>query len=504
MTEPYALPNEVTGVLTSAFVFGTDNHLHLVAIGLFPTGGGRFRVYTVDKAHWALLEYTGVSTNDLTGLTQANLTGNLYTDAAYTFPAGSIVDRVAMGEDVSSRIMGPASATDGHLLVADGTSGKKAKDGGVAVANPLTAPLDAAGYAITDLGATTAFKFTGDDAVVRSAKPRPAQCTIAATTFYVSAASGNDTTGTGTAVAPFATIQKAIDLLPEIIAHQCYINVSPGTYAETLTVPKLIASNLKIRAVDLADRVWHVLGTVAAGANTTVDVEDAHVVSNDEWNGGYIATYGGTAASAGQARVITDSAETNNRLTVATWETNPNNASLYVLTGMVIVSNGTNKAADLSGVRNLTFEGIAFKSSSTTDYAVTVDAMASVIFQDCVFAAKYGVIPSKETNAYFGHCAFIPTAGGYGFVAQSGSFTVLWESVAYGAKSTDVGIYGNTAGRATIFTGLQVRHCATGVMVDSGGEITGSITYLDNTANSSPASFAAHIAADGSFIGDIT
>ncbi len=132
MAEPFAVPNDVEGVLGTEFVLGTDTSVKLSAIGLFDTGGGHVRVQTTDGAHWCLLTYTGVTTNDLTGATQAGLSGKLYStgDGTYTFPVGSYVYRVCMGEDVSKRIMGPASATDGHLLVADGTSGKKAKDGG--------------------------------------------------------------------------------------------------------------------------------------------------------------------------------------------------------------------------------------------------------------------------------------------------------------------------------------------------------------------------------------
>lgn len=127
MAEPYPIPNEVQGTLASDYVHGTDAHLHLAAIGLFDAAGGFIRVKTTDGVHWALLEHTGVSTNDLTGLTQANLTGLLHTDAAYTFPAGAIVERAQMGEDVSKRIMGPASATNNTVALFDGTSGKKAK-----------------------------------------------------------------------------------------------------------------------------------------------------------------------------------------------------------------------------------------------------------------------------------------------------------------------------------------------------------------------------------------
>lgn len=126
MAKPYTVPNNVSGVLASTYVHGTDNHLHLVAIGLFSTGGGFVRVYTTDKLHWADLEYTGVSTNDLTGLALCT-GGNVESEAAYSFPAGSIVARVPVGQDISELIMGPASATAGQVFLADGTTGKKAK-----------------------------------------------------------------------------------------------------------------------------------------------------------------------------------------------------------------------------------------------------------------------------------------------------------------------------------------------------------------------------------------
>ncbi len=131
MAEPFAVPNEVQGVLGTEFVLGTDTSIKLAAIGLFDTGGGHVRVQTTDGAHWALVTYTGGSTNDLTGATQVGLSGQLYStgDGTYTFPVGSYVYRVCMGEDVSKRIMGPASATDGDFFQADGTTGKKAKVG---------------------------------------------------------------------------------------------------------------------------------------------------------------------------------------------------------------------------------------------------------------------------------------------------------------------------------------------------------------------------------------
>ena len=59
--------------------------------------------------------------------------------------------------------------------------------------------------------------------------------TTADITYYV-ATTGSDTTGDGTSGLPFATIQHAIDLLPQIINHVVTINVASGTYAETVTI----------------------------------------------------------------------------------------------------------------------------------------------------------------------------------------------------------------------------------------------------------------------------
>jgi hypothetical protein len=103
IAKPYVPTNEVQGALTSDFVHGTDNHCHLVSAADFDTGGGYIRVQTTAGDHWCLYEYTGVSTNDLTGLALCTL-GVVETEAAYTFPAGAYVYRVCMGEDLDDLI----------------------------------------------------------------------------------------------------------------------------------------------------------------------------------------------------------------------------------------------------------------------------------------------------------------------------------------------------------------------------------------------------------------
>lgn len=469
MAEPYALPNEVQGTLTSDYVHGTDNHLHLVAIGLFPTGGGHIRVLTVDKAHWALLEYPGVSTNDLTGLTQANLSGLLHTDAAYTFPAGSIVERVVMGEDVSKRIMGPASATDGAPVGFDGTSGKKAKE------------LTAAAMS-TYLGTFT----------------------TASITLYVDKA--GDDGNAGTAGSPKLTITGALNSLPIVTAHACYINVGAGTYTESLTTPisrLIVIASLTIRAMNTSDVALHVRGAASAGEGTTVDVEDAHVTADDQWNGGQIILWQDTGS--GQIRNITDCATANNRLTVATWETNPASGSDYILTGLVVIDGDTTSALVTAGCRNVLFEGIRFTVSNSNAYnCVNLVGFSYMTFTDCLFDDIYSFSCGVSSSAVLWYCGFRVPASGYGLTIQTGSFANVTGCVVYGAKSGDFGVY--IASGATLnVASLQVRHCANGVTALNGGwQLGTSITYTDNTTNADPATFTDHIGPGVAYIQDVT
>ena len=91
MAKPYSLVNEVQSTLSVAFVHGTDASLTLTSVAGFPTGGGYIRVGDYDATHWVLYEYTGIATNDLTGLTACTL-GVVESEAAYTFAIGTVVE----------------------------------------------------------------------------------------------------------------------------------------------------------------------------------------------------------------------------------------------------------------------------------------------------------------------------------------------------------------------------------------------------------------------------
>jgi len=469
MAKPYAVLNEVQDELTSNFVHGTDNHLHLVSAAAFDSGGGYIRVETADGTHWVLYEYTSVATNDLNGLTPCTL-GVVETDAAYTFTSGSIVSRVVMAEDVSELITGPASATDGAPVGFDGTTGSKAKE----------------------LTAAALSSYLGT-------------FTSASVTLYV-AKTGNDGNA-GTSGSPKLTITGALNALPITIAHACYINVMNGTYTESLTTPLSrfnVLASLTIRAMNTSDVALHCRGEATAGAATTITVEAAHVTADDQWNGGQVILWKDTGS--GQIRDITDSDESDNTVTVATWDTNPASGTDYILTGLVVIDGDTVSAVSASGCRNVYFEGIRFTVSGSDAYnCVDLNGFSYLTFTNCLFDDIYAFSCGTSSAAMIWYCGFRIPASGYGLTCQTGSFVTVTGGVAYGAKSSDFGVYVASGGTVNVAS-LQVRHCATGVRAASGGWQLGSfITYTDNTTNTNPdtPSDTAAIVADGfAFIQD--
>ncbi len=499
MSKPYVPTNEVQGALTSDFVHATDNHLHLVSAADFDTGGGFIRVQTTDGAHWALYEYTAVSTNDLTGLTPCTL-GVVETDAAYTFPTGAYVYRVCMGEDIAERIMGPASATDNQVVLFDGTTGKKVK--AAAASSTTTHALFATAgapefraIASTDLGACI---------------------TQAATTLYV-AKTGNDGNA-GTAGSPKLTIGGALDALPFILAHACTINVAPGEYDEILTTKLqkfMIPASLTIEAKDTADRVWHARGTVVSHDTDDVGIEEAHITADNDWQNALVTLYGPAAdAAAGQIRTVSSSTHAGHNLVVASvWDTHPTDATTtYVLWGAVRIDGETTSPVNCSGLRNVTFKGIGFKASGASSTSFVAQLLSAVVLEDCgSIDETYGIQIKDASTAQLSYCSCLVPTSGYGFMVNGASYSGVTGCVAYGAKSGDYGFYitnGSIVGFSAAFPN-QARHLGTGVYGLNGGQAFGltGMVYTDNTTNANPdtPTTTAELVADGlAFIQDQT
>ena len=69
-------------------------------------------------------------------------------------------------------------------------------------------------------------------------------------TVYVSA-SGSDVTGEGTSVAPYATIQKAVNSIPKCLGgYHAQIDIAAGTYEERVTIDGFYGGRLTIGVAD--------------------------------------------------------------------------------------------------------------------------------------------------------------------------------------------------------------------------------------------------------------
>jgi hypothetical protein len=191
-----------------------------------------------------------------------------------------------MGEDVSKRIMGPASATDGNLAAFDGATGKKAKE-------------------LTAAQAKTFLAITGADVTGVT------QIESASRTIYVDADAGSDATGDGSSGSPFQTYSKALSTVRDVIATGVTITIllreATATYTPVDTGRICIGTGkLVIQGEYLA-----ALDTGTADADSTVRLleDDDQGWSADAYKGKLVHMTSG--ATSGDYRLIkTNDADT--------------------------------------------------------------------------------------------------------------------------------------------------------------------------------------------------
>ena len=83
-----------------------------------------------------------------------------------------------------------------------------------------------------------------------------------AVNIYVSAATGNDSTGDGSSSAPYLTIQKAFNSIPKVINQDYYVNIEAGTYNEEARLQGITGSAVVVQK-------W---GTAPTNATTSTGV----------------------------------------------------------------------------------------------------------------------------------------------------------------------------------------------------------------------------------------
>lgn len=116
-------------------------------------------------------------------------------------------------------------------------------------------------------------------------------------TIYVNASTGNDTTGVGSASAPYATITKALAMAPKNLnGKTCTIQIAPGTYNENVVVAGsrngivTFASNAfnsavtiqgitveNCGALEIKDMALYMLGTILVRRNSSL-ISTANII----------------------------------------------------------------------------------------------------------------------------------------------------------------------------------------------------------------------------------
>lgn len=199
--------------------------------------------------------------------------------------------------------------------------------------------------------------YTGQEAVSRD--------------IYVDADTGNDInngTGWGTA---FKTLQHAIDSIQLVIKSGVSIQIfARGDFTDggpedyTLNISKVCEGTglIRLRADDYISGA-----TASAGGATTIDY--AATTADDYWNNSYV--YIQTGLGRGQVRRIIDTTTPSvgtTRLTVAAWDTTPNNTSVFAVSGRARISMGVQCGAMNIYGSYLTLQVTGFAVEDFTDY----------------------------------------------------------------------------------------------------------------------------------------
>ena len=210
--------NELSTTIATghSYIRGTTTDIYLTAHAACPNSAHVVRIRNADNTKWALVIYSTKTVGSPGYITMSAaddyaLAKNVTTgDEAYEWPAGSIVELICAADEIAQLFSEDETWTKNH---------------------------DAAGYTLFDIGAATYFKYVGLDNVVRGWKPRAGQCTRANIDIYVRTDGDDSNDGSANdAGHALLTIQKAIDLIPDLSAHMVHLHIADGTYNETVTI----------------------------------------------------------------------------------------------------------------------------------------------------------------------------------------------------------------------------------------------------------------------------
>lgn len=139
-------------------------------------------------------------------------------------------------------------------------------------------------------GQTNVYDLSREDSPIEEGTPinkalfdQKAYTLTANATVYVSGSTGSDVVGDGSATAPYATIQKAINELPKCLGgYHAQIDIAAGTYEERVTIDGFYGGRLTL---GVSDRTVTVRG-ISVMSSDGVRINVSHIT--------YAAAYSGT------------------------------------------------------------------------------------------------------------------------------------------------------------------------------------------------------------------
>jgi len=318
----------------------------------------------------------------------------------------------------------------------------------------------------------TAFELVTGTTLFREARP-------SGVTIHVNPSTGNDTTGTGAAGAPFATIGRAVTeaYKYESAAYNAFVIISLSnglhTVASTITLNANAPRQLLIQGTTLNVSVTGIQSCTGSSGAWTVVVNCADVTGvevGDIFGVGYSVAGGSYPQALLGAHRVSAVDAGNNRLTLDV-KTRTSNAvsGAVTVTGQVYKARITNGGAGHSIFQvlrgaNLLLANVAFNNQTTTgNPCIQVGQGGSVICTGGASAWGCNCLVQVNSGGYFYGCNYIGNCQ-YGYISSgAGSLETYYSAI----SGCDVGIYLMYGTQAYIMA-PYIAGCGSGIAADYG------------------------------------